>query len=387
MSDLTTDPWIGASVAAELGEAEDQLAALVAVSSPSGDVKGAEAAVAACGELLPAGATVERPACSSGGHAPDLLVSLGGSGRRRLLLLGHLDTVIDHAAHADLRRDGDRLIGPGTIDMKGGVVLALGVLRALAQRPGGFAELALLLVVDEEWRTAPFAHAARFAGFDACLCFEAGERTVDGDDAVIVRRKAAGTLRVTAHGRAAHSGANPDRGANALLALADAARAVAAHHDPSGAERLTAVPTILRSGEAFNVVPAAGELFCDLRADRLEAFDPVLASIPGSRDGVRMEAALSRSWPGMDTRGATAGLLERAGARLGRRVVGSQRGGASDASHLASVIDLTVDGLGPRGAGAHTPDELVLGESLRPRAEVALAVALAALDGAGAGGS
>ena len=82
--------------------------------------------------------------------------------------------------------------------MKGGDVLALGVMRALAERPERLREVALLLVCDEEWRSAPFAHAARFAGWDACLCFEAGERSPDGDDAVIVRRKAAGALKVTA---------------------------------------------------------------------------------------------------------------------------------------------------------------------------------------------
>src|SRR5205823_12655261 len=104
---------------------------------------------------------------------------------------------------------GGRLIGSGTVDMKGGVVLALGVLRALAARAAEFAEVALLLVCDGEWRTAPFAHAARFEGFDACLCFEAGQLTEDGDDAVVIRRKAAGTLRVRAHGRQAHSGSAP----------------------------------------------------------------------------------------------------------------------------------------------------------------------------------
>ena len=90
--------------------------------------------------------------------------------------------------------------------MKGGVVLALGALRALAARPDAYAEVALLLVCDEEWRTAPFAHVERFAGWDACLCFEAGELTADGDEAVVVRRKAAGTIRVRA------AGAPPTRG-------------------------------------------------------------------------------------------------------------------------------------------------------------------------------
>jgi glutamate carboxypeptidase len=81
----------------------------------------------------------------------------------------------------------------------------------------------------------------------------------------------------------------------------------------------------------------------------------------------------------MDTRASTAPLLERVSARVGRPVVGMPRGGASDASHFAPAIPLTLDGLGPRGGGAHTPQEFVLAPSLRERAEVALAVALEAL--------
>lgn len=116
--------------------------------------------------------------------------------------------------------------------MKGGDVLALGVLRALESRRAEFAEAALLLVCDEEWRLGEFVHARRFEGWDACLTFEAGERTPDGGDAVVVKRKAAGTLRIVATGRSAHSGSAPQQGRNALLALAAAAQAVAACHDP-----------------------------------------------------------------------------------------------------------------------------------------------------------
>lgn len=369
------EAWITES-AQEIGaHAERQLEALVAVSSPSGDVDGAEEAIAVASLLLPDAAQVERLRCSSPDHAPDLLARVTGSGSGRVLLLGHLDTVIAHGAHRNLERDGDRLRGSGAVDMKGGVVLAIGVLNALAQRPTDFAEATLLLVVDEEWRMAPFAHAERFAGFDACLCFEAGERAGEGGEGVVVRRKAAGTLRVDALGRSAHSGSAPDDGRNALLALGEVARVVATHHHPHGPERLSAVPTILRSGHAFNVVPADGELFCDLRADRLEAFDAVLDAVPHEHVGARLKATLVRSWPGMDSREATADLLAGATTRLGRPVVGVERGGASDASHFAATIPLTVDGLGPRGGRAHNPDEFVLAPSLRARAEVALAVA------------
>jgi glutamate carboxypeptidase len=373
------DPWIAAEAERIARHAERELEALVAVSSPSGDAEAAEEVIAVTSALLPDEAEIERPACSSPDHAPDLLARVRGSGSGRIVLLGHLDTVVAHDAHRHLERDGDKLVGSGAVDMKGGVVLALGVLRALLDRLQDFAEVALLLVVDEEWRIAPFVHADRLAHFDACLCFEAGERTPAGEEGVIVRRKAAGTLRVRAEGRAAHSGAAPDKGRNALLALAAAAQAVAACHDPQGPERLSAVPTILNSGEAFNVVPADGELLCDLRADRLEAFAPVLAAVPAEHEGVRLRAEIMRSWPGMDSREATRDLLAGATRRLGRPVVGTERGGASDASHFAARIPLTVDGLGPRGGGAHHPDEYVLAPSLRERAEVALAVAAEAL--------
>ncbi len=360
--------------------AERELEALVGVSSPSGDVAGADECVALATAFLPPEAEVQRLDCSSPGHAQDLWGRVLGSGRRRVLLLGHLDTVVAAEAHRPLERDGDRLTGSGAVDMKGGVALALGLMRELADRRELYAEASVLLVNDEEWRTAPFAHADRFAGYDACLCFEAGERTRAGEDAVIVKRKAAATMSVAAEGRPAHSGSAPHKGRNALLALAAVARDVAARSDPGGPDHLTAVPTILRAGDAFNVVPAAGELVCDLRADRLEAFAPVLAAVPAERDGVRLEADLMRSWPGMDSREATRGLLGAAGELLGRPVVAGERGGASDASHVAAGgIALTIDGLGPRGGGAHAPHEWVSADSLRSRAEVALAVTQALL--------
>jgi glutamate carboxypeptidase len=373
------DPWIAGAAERIAARAHDDLERLVAVSSPSGDVEGAEAAFAVARTLAPAAARAERAPCSSADHADDLVLTLTGSGRARIVLLGHVDTVHAHADHREMRREGANLVGPGTVDMKGGDVLALGVLRELAETPERYAEVALLLVCDEEWRAGDFVHAVRFAGYDACLCFEGGELTADGEEAIVVRRKAAGTLRVVAHGRSAHSGANPGSGANALLALAVAAQGIAARNDPDGAEHLTAVPTVVRSGEAFNVVPAAGELLCDLRADDTRTFDAVLADLPASVDGVRLESEFLRVWPGMDARERTAPLLAAAAERLGRPIHGANRGGASDASYLAPVIDVTIDGLGPIGGGAHTPAEYVIEATLRSRAEVALALVAATL--------
>jgi glutamate carboxypeptidase len=372
--------WLASASAAIAAAAERELEALVAVSSPSGDRAAAEEICAIVAALLPPAAEIRRPPCSSPDHAPDLLATLSGSGSGRLLLLGHLDTVVAHRDHRPLEAAGERLIGSGTIDMKGGVVLALGILRELAAQPACFAELSLLAVNDEEWRTGGFDHGPRFAGYDACLCFEAGELGPAGEEGVVARRKAAATMRVAARGVAAHSGSAPERGRNALLALAEAARIVAGLDDADGSEHLTAVPTVVRAGEAFNVVPAAGELVSDLRADRLDAFEPLLDAIPSTLAGVELEAELVRRWPGMDTAAAVGErLLAPAERLLGRPIVATERGGASDASHLAAHVQLTVDGLGPRGGRAHHPDEFVLRESLRSRAEVALAIAATAL--------
>lgn len=382
------DPWVRDAAAEIARSAERELEALVGVSSPWGDRRGAEEAVSLSTSLLPADAEVERPPSSSPDSAPDLLARLPGQGRGRVLLLGHLDTVVPHSSHRPLERQGERLVGTGAVDMKGGVVLALGVLRALAGSPHAFAEAALLLVTDEEWRTVEFSHASRFDGFEACLCFEVGEGLPGGEEAVIVGRKAAGTLRVDACGAPGHAGSGPERGGNAVMALAAAAERVAACHDPEGAEGLNVVPTVLRAGEAFNVVAADGELMCDLRADRVGAFEAVVAAVPEAVDGATLEAGLLRRLPEMDTREATGGLLERAGERLERPIVGVERSGTSDANHLAGALPCTVDGLGPQGGTSHVPEEWVLADSLRSRAEVALTLVAAVLeqsDGPGPG--
>ncbi len=351
----------------------------MAISSPSGDVFAGDEAAVVAASFAPPEAVLERVPCSSPSHARDAIFRLAGTGSLRLLLVGHLDTVVAHGAHKPLSRVGEQLVGSGSVDMKGGDVLALGVLRSLVSRRSEFAEVALLLVMDEEWRLGEFTHAARFAGFDACLTFEAGEVTPEGADAVVVERKAAGTLRVTATGQSAHSGAQPDDGRNALLALATAAQAVAACHDPHGPAHLTAVPTVLHVGDAFNVVPDHGTLTCDVRGDSLDAVESVMAAVPSEVGGATLVVENLRRWPGMDARVVVGPVLERAGAALGRPIAPRSRGGASDASHFAAAIPLTIDGLGPLGGGAHAPHEFVLASSLRSRAEVALAIVDAVL--------
>src|SRR5918992_1724681 len=128
------DEWVQTGAAEIARRAVRELEALVGVSSPSGDVHGAEECAAVCAALLPDEAVIERIPCSSPDHAPDLLATLTGSGSKRVVLLGHLDTVVAHRDHRPLARDGDKLVGSGAVDMKGGDVLAIGIMRALARR-------------------------------------------------------------------------------------------------------------------------------------------------------------------------------------------------------------------------------------------------------------
>ena len=126
-------------------------------------------------------------------------------------------------------------------------------------------------------------------------------------------------------------------------------------------------------------MPGAGELYCDCRADDLDAIEAVLGAVSPEVEGVTLRAELIRRWPGMHSEEAVAPVLARAGEALGRPIRGVSRGGASDASHFAASIPITIDGLGPRGGRAHNPGEYVYADSLGPRAEVALAVIAAVL--------
>lgn len=376
----SAEPSPGRDMAAVAERVLAETIALVDISTPSGDAAAAELAVEAVLPMLPAATEVERIECSSPDHAPDLLARTRGGGAARLLLLGHLDTVVAHERHVAATPDGNLLLGSGTIDMKGGDAIALAVLRALAERPERFAEVALLFVNDEEFRTAPFIHGPRFEGFDACLCFEGGELAPDGADAVVVKRKAAAAIRVAADGVAAHSGANPDHGRSALMALAAVAQRLVALHDPAGPQALTVVPTMMSAGEAINAVPGTGELLVDMRADSVDAFDAVIAAVPNDIDGVGLSVERLRLWPGMDAREPSSEPLGRAAAQLGRPIAAAARGGASDASNVAPSVPLSIDGLGPLGGLAHNPGEHLLIDSLGPRAELALALADSLLD-------
>ena len=235
--------------------------------------------------------------------------------------------------------------------------------------PESFAELAVLL--GDRRGVAGGAVRPRAerspATTPACASRPASGRP-SGDEGVVVRRKArrdaAGARRPAARRTRA---APPTRAATRCWRWPATAPAVAgcttrrrrpaerrADRDPRRATRSTSCP-------------AAGELIFDLRARSARRRSTrCWRRSRRELDGVALEARMERVWPGMDSeprRPRSCSTPPRE--RLGRPIVGVPRGGASDASHFAATIPLTVDGLGPRGGGAHTPEEFVLAASLR----------------------
>ena len=247
-----------------------------------------------------------------------------------------------------------------------------------------FAEVALLLVNDEEFRTEPFAtgRASRASTPASASRAASGPSTATRRSSCVARRRRRSGS--TPPGPAAHAGANPDAGRSALLALSTLAARAARRAPRPGRCRgaLSVVPTMMRSGEGINVVPGTGELHgrhAGRRRGELRAGDRVDPGRDRRRPADRRAAAaLARDGHGEAPRPSRSGSPAEL---LGRQIVGASRGGASDASNLAPHVPLAIDGLGPLGASAHSPEEHLLVDSLRDRAEVALALAGALLSG------
>lgn len=353
-----------AVTAALLGDLE----ALVVRESPSDDAAAVSALAAYVRDsLLARGVAARTRPCPPRG---DALVARVGDGDGGALLLGHLDTVWPVGSLAELPFGvaGDEIRGPGVFDMKAGIALALSVLPRLERQapPRG---LTLLLTPDEEVGTAAsrdlLLDLAR--RHDRVFVLEPPQ-----NGAAKVARKGTGLFELRFRGRAAHAGLEPEKGASALVALAQATLFCAALGD---AERGTTVtPSVARAGTKTNVVPEAGLLQVDVRVWSQEEAARVEAAIRGHRPavaGVSVEVVGEFDRPPLETTPASTRLYEtarRLAAELGFELGAARVGGGSDGNLTAAAGVPTLDGLGPSGRGAHARDECVFVSDLARRA-------------------
>ena len=343
------------------------LEALVVRESPSDDAERVSSLAEWIRQrLVQAGVRVETRPCPPRGDA--VLATIGsGDGT---LLLGHLDTVwpLGTLSEIPFRVDGDRATGPGIFDMKSGIAVAIAVLERLARNaaPPG---VSLLLVPDEEVGT----HASREFLVEVARrhrCVLVLEPSLDG--AAKVARKGTAGFDLRFRGRAAHAGLEPEKGASALAEMSRCVLFLAGLGD--AARETTVTPTVARAGTKTNVVPEQAELSVDARVWSEEEAARLEAAVRGYRSAdprVSVEVSGGFDRPPLEPTPASQALYERArriAAEVGFELGAARVGGASDGNLTAAAGVPTLDGLGPRGAGAHARDEFVSVSDLAPRA-------------------
>ena len=306
----------------------------------------------------------------------NLIARLRGEGGARILLLGHSDTVYPRGTSADrpVRIDGDRVLGPGTCDMKAGILSGIYALEALIDQGWrDFDVISFLIVSDEETSergSIPLIEREG-ANHDVVLTLEAARENGD----IVSARKGVRWFTAEARGRAAHAGVEPEKGRSATLAIA---RLIDAVSDLNGkTPGMTVNAGQISGGGSPSVVVDRAIARFDLRAwtdeelDDLEHFFRDVCArefVPGVQTSVVMEPG--SDCPAMPRTEAVASMENMAvtiASELEFGLHGAATGGASDVSYAMRSGTPGLDGLGPIGGLDHGPDEYILLSSIVPR--------------------
>ena len=300
-----------------------------------------------------------------------------GEGEKPILLLCHMDTVFPLGTihKTPFREVEGRIFGPGTLDMKAGIVIALAAMEE-AQKSGLDRHVTLLCTSDEEIGShTSRAHIEQLAGESTLvLVLEGG--LIDG--ALKTWRKGVGEFWVKTKGRAAHSGSDHEKGRNAIEEMAHQIIAIQKLTDYS--KQTTLNVGVIQGGTVSNVVPEEANIQVDVRVmqpgewERLEAemsrLKPVLA-------GTSIEVTGGLNRPPMPFDETMKAAFEKArsiAAQIGVDLKAGGTGGASDANFVAPLGIPVLDGLGAIGEGYHSEREYIFADSLEQRAKLTAAL-------------
>ena len=293
-----------------------------------------------------------------------------------IVLVGHHDTVFPPGHFEGWREDAatGRAVGPGALDMKGGLSVIRGALAAL-EAAGALARLpiAVVIVADEEVGSPTSRpHLEALAADAQCaLVFESGRAA----DAIITRRKGVGAMTVTAHGKAAHAGNNHKDGANAIWALAKFVDAAQQLTDYSRGRTVNV--GMFKGGTSKNTVPESAECMLDLRYETVADAHALVDGLRGAAAaagiaGVTLDATGGANRLPLERTAASATLRDEYAACARAEGLGDGEaallGGGSDANTIGPLGVPVIDGLGPRGAGFHTTTEYVELSTFAPKA-------------------
>jgi glutamate carboxypeptidase len=309
------------------------------------------------------------------GLGDTLKISAGPrTGEKPILLLSHIDTV--HPLKTierdlPLRRDGDRLYGPGVYDMKGGALLAAEAFRRVAAAGTAKRPLVYLFTPDEEIGS-PTTREVIEAEARAAAYALVTEPARDGGR-IVTARKGVGRFEVALEGRPAHSGARHQDGRSAIREAARQILAIEAMTDYT--RGITTTVGEMRGGTAPNVVPQHAWFAVDLRVTNAAdgaSYEEAILGLRAHDPDIRIHVTGGMNRPPMERTPQIAALYEHAvttGARLGVTVAECpMTGGGSDGNFTAALGVPTLDGLGCDGDGAHTLGEHCYVSSLAPRA-------------------
>jgi glutamate carboxypeptidase len=301
--------------------------------------------------------------------APHVLVEVGPpNGAIAPLVLCHYDTVwpAGTVTRIPFAVEGDAARGPGVLDMKASIVLVHHALRVLVGRG---VHVRVLVTADEEIANPTSQELiADLAGRSSCALVMEPPLS---DGRLKTARRGYARVRIRTDGRAAHAGIEPAAGVNAAVEAAH----IAAFADALGARTPGASATVglLRAGDRINVVPAAGEVGIDVRADSARALREILDELRSLRPcvaGARVAMNVEVERAPMLRLPDTVELLARArrvGASLGLRIAEGSTGGVSEGNLTQAAGVPTLDGLGVVGVGPHTPAERIRISSLLER--------------------
>jgi glutamate carboxypeptidase len=357
----------------------DQLKLLeqvVNVDSGTGDVEGGRKVAGILAARLKAlGYSVESVKAEAEGLPENTVATLKGTGKGRILLIGHIDTVFGPGtvAKRPFRMDAEKAYGPGVSDEKGGVVegvYALQILHDLGFKD--FKQIVFLIETSEE-RGSPGTQrliGKLVADADVELNLEPG----DLPDVMTVWRKGAAAVHVEVKGRAAHAGIAPGEGRNAAMELMH--QIAADDVFPKTGDGITMNLTVLQAGTRDNVIPEDAAATYSLRIREKADLPKVLAVVEKNAQTTSVPDTKVRVWrqepffPPLPENPGTEALAARAEAiyaGLGRTITRGGNGGASESALAYEGGIPALDGLGPTAGGVHADTEYLVLSSLTPR--------------------
>ena len=348
------------------------LQAMVEIESPSSD----KAAVDHLAEFLASrleyhGAHAQiHVAQEFGNHVQ---ADFGGiSESKPVLLLGHIDTVWELGTlnQMPFRLSDGRAWGPGVLDMKGGIAVAVHAMALLREHKIPHAPVRMLFVSDEEVGSHSSRAITEKLALEsqAVLVLEPGQGL---EGAVKTARKGVGVYQISVTGEAAHAGVDPGKGASAIHELAHQIEVLNGFTD--AARGLTLNAGVIRGGTRSNVIAAEAWTEVDVRVKTMAdgaAIDAKIKSLRPREPRCKISITGGINRPPMERTEKVVGLYRKAeqvGNSLGLKIDEQATGGGSDGNFTAGLGVPTLDGLGVVGEGAHALNESILLDQIAPR--------------------